>query len=644
MLDLNLNLNLGLASVFGDPTALTQNNADSLFTSLGLTQAGTGTTWGETGNDEIPLYSVDAAKVPLTVEEINGKKYFGPIVNPAGTNLALYSSDATNAAWVKSNMTAALALGGLEHDADWRGDEELSNGSFDTTDNWTLGTGWSIAGGNLSHDGSSASNTYQASILEDGKFYIATLVVSSVTGFPDLRVRTSNGGISVNSTGFSTVGTHEVIFQSIGTQFAVRQSVAGHQISISSISVKPCDAHTLLTSSSDNATAVTSITSTGGERVSKFWVQTEDEDVFVSHGAPTGSALYDDNFDSDTSGEWSRGSGSVDGTIAVSGGALVHTKGAGDSSYPRFVRPITGFTVGKFYRLVETNGGTANSTNRGIVITSSSNGTGGITAFDNSPATVYFQATASTMYLALLLFNAGIGETATLDNVFINEVAETELTPSSNLVPVDLAATSFANPQLGIRIANSGDSVRLYGVQHQVAARPLRPYVGPTTSSTVTSGARTLTDTISPAPTEIDVELILKFPNTASTRYPLEIYNDGSNYIAFACYGTTIELLSRASAVNQSASFTSAVEGTVYKVRLQVSASLTRLTVNGTAYNAASPQMPGGLSYWAIGTRANTQPPTAGYFGEPILAFRDNIGNLLDGNLGWNHRLLDNWA
>lgn len=52
------------------------------------------------------------------------------------------------------------------------------------------------------------------------------------------------------------------------------------------------------------------------------------------------SPRYHDDFDADTSGEWTLGIEAVDGTKAVAGGKLRYTKGAGDGDRPRIVRAV----------------------------------------------------------------------------------------------------------------------------------------------------------------------------------------------------------------------------------------------------------------------------------------------------------------
>ena len=59
------------------------------------------------------------------------------------------------------------------------GDDLVTNGTFDTDSDWTLGTGWSIANGKASNDGSGGSNNLrQSNILTIGSTYKITITVS----------------------------------------------------------------------------------------------------------------------------------------------------------------------------------------------------------------------------------------------------------------------------------------------------------------------------------------------------------------------------------------------------------------------------------------------------------------------------------
>ena len=502
----------------GDPTAITPANADAFLASLGLTQAGTGTTWGESGQAVTPLYDVAAGKVPLAVETIGGKKYFGPIVNPAGTNLALRDRDLTNAAWVKTGCTPTLQVGSLGDAAE-------------------------------------------------------------------------------------------------------------------------ADGHSLLTATADNATCIQAITSSSGERVTKFWVQTDDEDVFVSDGKPTGSALYEDAFGSDTSGEWSGGKGFVDGTITVAGGKLVYTKGANDAADVRIVRAVS-VTTGKTYL----QNGTVGKTGAGTAyIIFDHLATGGGSPFRDSATAgpLYKTATLSTIYVSIALIGGSTGDTVTLDDVSVYEVEETTVTPGSSL-EIETTAYTGANPQLAIRIANNGDSVRVYGVQHQVAARPLRPYIGPTVASTVTVGARTLSRTLDADITDIDVSIIapsnigviFRVHEPSTYTGSVYLYRNGVNYL-LACVRSS----SLGSFLQSQISFSVGAEP-YNKFDLQYNDSVCRVRMNNGSWSSVTRYGIDGARVVRIGTEWTG----VGAAQSPILAFRDNIGNLLDGKRGWNHRLIDTWS
>lgn len=372
----------------GDPTAITPANADAFLTALGLTQAGTGTTWGETGEDDTPLYSVAAGKVPLAVETIGGKQYFGPIVNPAGTNLALHDRDGTNAAWVKTNCTAELRTGSLS-------DAGAANG------------------------------------------------------------------------------------------------------------------HTLITATGNNATFLQAITSTSGERVSNLWLARES------------------------------GTGTVE-----------------------------------------------------------------ITQDDGS--------------------------------------TWAEVTLTNDPQPFNITAATLADPDVGIRIGTSGDSVRLYGVPHQVAARPLRPYIGPTAGSTVTSGGRSLRRTLGADITEVNISVVVPKNIGVIFRCHEVAGYQGSVYLYRSSDKYNLSNV-RGSSLGGFAQGTGTIDvgaGDHDKIDVEYNDTLCRFRVNNGSWTSITRYGIPGSRVVGIGT--DWQGNGAAF--EPVLAFRDNIGNLLDGNRGWNHQLLDNWS
>lgn len=614
-------LQFGSRDAAGDPTALTQYNFDARLTALGLTQAGTGTTWGETGKAATPLYAVADAKVPLAVETIAGKKYFGPIVNPAGTNLALYSSDATNAAWVKTGCTAALALGGLEHDADWRGTDYGQ--SFTLYGATAARTGTPV--GDMTFDDGVLTINRGASgecvAWQDGVIPSDTIIL--------FEFRVVSGTVTY-ATGVTqaqaSAGTYSFVYRA---STGVRFWPAGYNSTavIDNIIIQVVDAHTLITATGNNATALQSITSTSGERVTKWWVSTDDTDVFVSHGAPTGSELVTNGgFDANT--DWTKGTG-----WAISGGVATHSAGTSSAivqdvgvepyKIHRCIVTVTGRTSGSLYWRI------GNQTNVGIMSS-------------NSTFVQYLIAGSEDTEIELF---ADATFDGSIDNVSVQKVAETELTPGANPVAVDLAAYTGANPQLGIRIATSGDSVRLYGVQHQMAARALRPRIGPTAGSTVTTGARTLSRTLSVAPPAISLSLVVPWSGISDT-FLVQVDDGTLN--------------------NRIAVLVDNLGAGVAKLRAVKSGSLTDRTISGvlTPGDAimfdiewTATHIRGRVNGGAWGDITHTTIPTfttmtlgnvTGFnvqWRRPILAFRDNLGNLLSAApYGWNTRLLDNWS
>jgi len=85
----------------------------------------------------------------------------------------------------------------------YTGDELITNGGFDTDSDWTKGTGWTIANGKASNDGSGGSNNLrQSNILTIGSTYKITITVSDyVSGNVEVSAGASpRGTMSANGT------------------------------------------------------------------------------------------------------------------------------------------------------------------------------------------------------------------------------------------------------------------------------------------------------------------------------------------------------------------------------------------------------------------------------------------------------------
>lgn len=496
----------------GEPTAITPANADAFLASLGLTQAGTGTTWGETGQAATPLYEVAAGKVPLGYDTELG--VFGPIVNPAGTNLALRDRDATQTAWVKTDCTAALATGDLIQDADWRGPQLTTGGEFLAGD----GTGWSerpigagiapiyaVGSVTLERVGGDQTQLYQDFATVVGRFYLLEVDLSGDVGF-------TVGGtdftpVEVNARNRTT--NQSIIFQATATTRRITlfdEGTAGTAV-FTRVSVQEVSAHSLLTATGANGTCLQAITSSSAARVTKFWLARE-----------TGS-----------------------GTVEIT----------------------------------QDNGST---------------------------------------WAAVSL--------------------------TSDPQPFNIAAATLANPTIGIRIVTSGDAVRLYRTQHQVASIPLRPSIGPTDGSTVTTGARTMICTLSESPSLVSLKLRFRTPtvNVAGQTVFSVDNNAATNLIDLKANGSGGFVLRKVIASSETAFSPFAVAvNTLVQVDVEISASVFRYRIDGGSWVNGTAGIPGSLSRFRTGhDNAN-----AGQLGQPILALDElSTAAMMTGNRGWNKESL----
>ena len=102
------------------------------------------------------------------------------------------------------------------------GSEVITNGDFATDSGWGLGSDWSIAGGVASATNSTNDNLRQNRTLVDGKSYLITFTIVSISSGAVL-VR-FGGDTQVSSEEFSEVGTYTVILEanSTSTSFILR--------------------------------------------------------------------------------------------------------------------------------------------------------------------------------------------------------------------------------------------------------------------------------------------------------------------------------------------------------------------------------------------------------------------------------------
>lgn len=316
--------------------------------------------------------------------------------------------------------------------------------------------------------------------------------------------------------------------------------------------------HTVLTATSNNAWCGRVITSSSAPRRSRAIVEAgvgNVGDVFVSHGRPTGSPLYSDNFSSDTSGEWSRAFNSVNGTIVVSGGALTYTVGAGDGgSNIRISRPITGFVVGKRYMVPAVLGGSG--TTRLDICTDAA----GLAAISTLFTTghINFMATATTLYAVLRAQTGGGGTTATLDDVSVYEVEEHIVTPGIRQ-EIDLTEFTGANNLLNIRLTTSGDTADVFDFQAGTpgAGVPMLRWSLQQGASPAAVGASSCLLEIDSPPALVDMTFLVETPEvnasatfvlatlyeSASTNNRMQVYFANGSYYLRKNTSTDVEIV-----------------------------------------------------------------------------------------------------
>ena len=107
----------------GDPTLLTALNSTTFFTT---TRSGSQLDHPAPGPLSAGGYREIGANAPVLVPvEVAGVWFNAFLSQGAAVGLVTHSNDLTNAAWTKTGCTAELALGGLKHGPDWRGDDAI---------------------------------------------------------------------------------------------------------------------------------------------------------------------------------------------------------------------------------------------------------------------------------------------------------------------------------------------------------------------------------------------------------------------------------------------------------------------------------------------------------------------------------------
>jgi hypothetical protein len=555
----------------GDPTALTVSNADAFLTALGLTQAGTGTTYGETGQAATPLYAVAANKVPLACETVLGRKWFGPIVNPAGTNLVTRSRNLASIDWVKTGCTALRAHGDLVSTGDGENVNLLltsdSLGQFTDVGRVTVTTATGAA-----PDGSDAKLLTET--VDVGSHRIATPspYLSIVAGLPltfSCYLKKSGTGRWALLAMTDADGGHQV-----RCWFDLQTGALGTAANVGSGS----GATGSIESIGDGwyRCAVSGITHVGGTGNLFAAPLLASADGVLSYAGDTGRALLC----------W--------GAQIEDGLSVSRYLSAGATALP-------------FHTLL-----TATA--------------------DNATATFPITSTSGERVSKSWL-SRGSG-TGTVDITQDDGSTWAEVTLTSDPQPFNVAAATLADPDVGIRIGTDGDTVRVYGVSHQVAARTMRPFTEHTAGSSATVSGRSLTRTLSVAPSAVDVSMVVVVPSYAAWCWQIDDGGDTSDRIALLFDASQNLVLRKGASTDQTVA-AALTPGDAILIDLQANVTVTRARVDGGSWVDNGT----GTVADADTVRFGLDQAAANHLAQPILAFRS--GGLLTGIEDWNLSLLD---
>lgn len=121
-------------------------------------------------------------------------------------------------AWPLDDTTATQSYSRVVNTADPEGRNIVINGTFDSDTTWVKGTGWTIANGVASSDGSSGANVlYQSIPTVTGKMYQVTYTISNYSGGGTLRAFIANGSGTGNGTSRTANGTYTEILVDANT-------------------------------------------------------------------------------------------------------------------------------------------------------------------------------------------------------------------------------------------------------------------------------------------------------------------------------------------------------------------------------------------------------------------------------------------
>ena len=221
----------------------------------------------------------------------------------------------------------------------------------------------------------------------------------------------------------------------------------------------------------------------------------------------------------------------------------------------------------------------------------------------------------------------------------------TQVTLADGFNETELVAVTSSNPTLHLELTNSGDTARVYSWNHQEpgVGVPIHRWFRPVAATAETVGAFSGVRTLSVAPTSVDFDILVYAGDAALNALNPRFFQigDGGNErfieVSIQSNNQFRILGTNGGAVRYNVSPPSPAPTTpgLYLLSVTLSSGEASLTINGAAPTAAVPS--GALASQTSMVFGGINSAGASPARSPLIAFRDNNGQLGLPNNGWNH-------
>jgi len=253
-----------------------------------------------------------------------------------------------------------------------------------------------------------------------------------------------------------------------------------------------------------------------------------------------------------------------------------------------------------------------------------------LTATANNATATQATTSASAEHAARFRVEAPSDNTGDVDVSIDNGTTQTTVTKGS-FQDITPTAQTIANPTMHIEIATSGDTVKVYDAQVEAVAAgvPAFAWHVPQGDPIAAVGASSETKTRSVAPTEIDVEVLIKTPAgvSAGNNYTFSLHANATFTPGLDLYwsGTNVQAKPWGGS-NETVASAALAASTTALVRVICSGSEFSLQVNGgTPVVSAGRLAASGITKLSLGHAWDISR----HFKAPIFALRDNNGQVL---------------